>query len=303
MSLPQCEEKAVIGRIRQLRRQYAGERGKASFAKSLGISPSTYNYYEHDRMPPATVLWDICRLTGADVGWLLSGQGTGEPDVGAEGSGGGAPGDPLVRKIMRLLQDEPKSGPALDAFVDLLRARSGLEEGRDGRGVGARGVPGQGGGAVQPWLPVLGRTSAGIVHFWTSADAPLPGMTDLADLIGGHQGSPRRQSRPSEISGDWLAAGTAAPDVAEVTLVQLSAAEPSGVCEFIESGEIHQRYPDAFCLRVDGESMAPRINDGDILVVSPSAPARSGTAAVVQLRDQIGDTPRRLVEADLIPCL
>jgi len=40
---------AIISRICLLREKYAGKRGKALFANALGISPSTYNYYEQDK--------------------------------------------------------------------------------------------------------------------------------------------------------------------------------------------------------------------------------------------------------------
>ena len=58
-----------------------------------------------------------------------------------------------------------------------------------------------------------------------------------------------------------------------------------------------RRYRDAFALRVDGDSMAPRITDGDIIVVSGSVPVRDGAPAVVQLKDQIGVTCKILRRA------
>jgi transcriptional regulator with XRE-family HTH domain len=63
----------VIQRIRELREQFSGPRGKSVFAQALAISPSTYNYYEHDRVPPIEVLLKICKVTGADIEWLLTG--------------------------------------------------------------------------------------------------------------------------------------------------------------------------------------------------------------------------------------
>ena len=68
------DDKSIISRICQLREAYTGKRGKALFAKALGISPSTYNYYEHHRVPPVEILWEICRLTGTDIRWLISGD-------------------------------------------------------------------------------------------------------------------------------------------------------------------------------------------------------------------------------------
>ena len=68
------DAKAIIERIRQLRDQYAGRRGKSKFAEALNISPSTYSYYESDRIPPIEILLKICQVTGADLEWLLTGS-------------------------------------------------------------------------------------------------------------------------------------------------------------------------------------------------------------------------------------
>ncbi len=62
-------EKTIIERIRSLREQYAGRRGKSKFARVLDISPSTYNYYENNRIPPIEILLKICEVTaGSDAG-------------------------------------------------------------------------------------------------------------------------------------------------------------------------------------------------------------------------------------------
>ena len=67
------DEKALIGQVRLLRKQYAGSRGKSKFARALGISASTYSYYENDRVPPVEILRKICEVTGADLEWLSTG--------------------------------------------------------------------------------------------------------------------------------------------------------------------------------------------------------------------------------------
>ena len=50
--------------------------------------------------------------------------------------------------------------------------------------------------------------------------------------------------------------------------------------------------PQAFALEVKGNSMAPRIEDGDIIVVSPKHEARSGDICVVRVNDE--DTVKRV---------
>jgi repressor LexA len=44
--------------------------------------------------------------------------------------------------------------------------------------------------------------------------------------------------------------------------------------------------PGAFALKVKGSSMAPRIEDGDIVVVSPQSEARSGDICVVRVNEE-----------------
>jgi repressor LexA len=46
------------------------------------------------------------------------------------------------------------------------------------------------------------------------------------------------------------------------------------------------RDPGAFALKVKGNSMAPRIEDGDIVVVSPQSEARTGDICVVRVREE-----------------
>ena len=77
-----------------------------------------------------------------------------------------------------------------------------------------------------------------------------------------------------------------------VSLVQVSSQNNTTdqVIEFVDSDEIHQLFPDAFAFQVDGDSMAPRICDGDIVILSPSVPAAQRHIAITQLTNQIGIT-------------
>jgi len=44
--------------------------------------------------------------------------------------------------------------------------------------------------------------------------------------------------------------------------------------------------PQAFALKVKGNSMAPRIEDGDVVIVSPQEEARSGDICVVRVNGE-----------------
>ena len=67
-------EKALIDRIIKLRKAYTGHRGRSRFAEALGVSSSTYSYYEKDRVPPIPILLKICQLCNVGIFWLLTGQ-------------------------------------------------------------------------------------------------------------------------------------------------------------------------------------------------------------------------------------
>lgn len=58
--------------------------------------------------------------------------------------------------------------------------------------------------------------------------------------------------------------------------------------EFLDRGDITD--PNAFALIVEGDSMSPRINSGDIVIISPNAPVSSRSIAAVA----VGDDERTL---------
>ena len=319
------DEKAIILRVRQLREQYAGKRGRAVFARALGISASTYNYYEQDRLPPVEIIWAACELTGADITWLLTGRDNEDSSgLGSMQAAETASLRGLVKKLTPLLAADPDAAGPLSAFIDLLADKSRVEqklsaspEGgptmRPHCGAGAiapgqsvpsgapEAIPDGSGAAVGPekpdsrsanqaWIPILGSTAAGMVHFWNEAGGSLPGITDLAELIERHRNSAHCHFESAQVMREPGAIDVPAATGKQVKLIQLAEPQSDGLCEFIESAGIRSCYEDAFALRVDGDSMAPRVADGDIVVLSPQAPARDGAAAVVQLRDQIGVT-------------
>jgi len=59
---------------------------------------------------------------------------------------------------------------------------------------------------------------------------------------------------------------------------------PAGhASDYIDRGEVTD--PNAFALIVDGDSMSPRINSGDIVIVSPNTPVENRSIAAVSLDD------------------
>jgi transcriptional regulator with XRE-family HTH domain len=64
----------ICERLRQVRMQVCGRRGQSRFAYLLGLSSSTYNYYEKGRVPPVEVLDLASKISGAPLLWLIRGE-------------------------------------------------------------------------------------------------------------------------------------------------------------------------------------------------------------------------------------
>ena len=64
--------------------------------------------------------------------------------------------------------------------------------------------------------------------------------------------------------------------------------------EYVDRGDVTD--PNAFALIVDGDSMAPRINSGDIVIISPNTPITNKAIAAVAIDDN--RTLKRVVFID-----
>ena len=115
------DEKAVIQRIIQVRTDIAGFRGKSKFAKALGLSPSTYNYYEQDRLAPVPILLKICEITGADLELLITGSST-------EKRFSSVANREFLQKLDELLTNNPELAEPVLAFIELLCEKKGIEK-------------------------------------------------------------------------------------------------------------------------------------------------------------------------------
>jgi len=273
------DEKAIIQRIRLLRGQYAGDRGKSKFARALGISASTYNYYENNRVPPIEILLKICEVTGADLEWLLTGHRTEKRFAFGPNSG-------LLQKLDNLFTNNPELTEAVLAFVELLCEKKGVE-----REFHSKVLPPK---PDRPgWIPVLGRTAAGIVHFWEQTFPPEPkqAITELDELVKEHIGKAIVGSVDGTVSIDLQALPLIDGIKRQAAnLIQVSGQGQEQIVEFVQCEEIHKLFPDSFALHVDGDSMSPRINDGDIVILSPSVSAAQGQIGIARVANQIGVT-------------
>jgi transcriptional regulator with XRE-family HTH domain len=277
---------AIIGRIREVRERFAGERGKSQFAHSLGISPSTYSYYEINRVPPIEVLIKICNVTDTDLNWLVTGKKTEKFSKYAENNIIGQGNYTLMRKISTLLASNPELIEPISAFIDILSQKKGIEERiSQSRQELKKERP--------AWIPVLGRTAAGLVHFWQQQIIPesKQAVTELDELVKKYTGKKIIGFADGTISVDLQAEAVIdGLKESEANLVQISSTQSDDIVEFVQCEQIHKIFNDSFALRVDGDSMSPRVNDGDIIIVSPSVPAAQGQIGLVHIKNQIGVT-------------
>lgn len=70
---PTVTKQEIAERIKGLRRAIGGT--QAEFADALGISTSTYKQYEGARNYPSIPVLQCFYLVGADLHWLLTGEG------------------------------------------------------------------------------------------------------------------------------------------------------------------------------------------------------------------------------------
>jgi len=302
------DEKAVIERIRALRNRYAGPRGKGKFAQALGISLSTYSYYENNRIPSIETLLKICEVTKTDLNWLLTGQEHPKKSVADTQKSISGPNKytpksnvPLLRNLDDLLEENPDLVEPTSAFVELLCEKRGIE-----KTLRSKNLPT--GSQHSGWIPILGRTAAGLIYSWdqTLLTEPAQAVTELEELVKKHIGKAIIDSQDAtlliDLQARLLVEGL---KTQRANLIQVGGGSDRQIVEFIQCEDIHNLFPDSFALRIDGDSMSPRINDGDIVVVSPSVPAAEGHIAIARITNQIGVTCKliRSTETDvhLIP--
>jgi hypothetical protein len=211
--------------------------------------------------------------------WLLTGKRGEKKFAFGENLG-------LLQKLNGLLANHPELTEAILAFVELLSEKKGIEsQFYSKKELAKTERPG--------WIPVLGRTAAGIVHFWNQTLLPEPqqAITELDELVTKHIGKNIIGSVNGTVSID-LQARPLVENLKsqQVNLIKLGGPEQELIVEFVQCEEIYKLFPDSFALQIDGDSMSPRINDGDIVILSPSVPAAQGQIAVARLMNQIGVT-------------
>ena len=272
-------------RLERLRREIFGPRGRAAFARALGISPSTYNYYEKTRPPPADLLARAADVTGADAEWLLTGRGDPFPAAPSKDRDTELSQD-LHGALARFSDRAGATPKGAAARVALERLLSEVR----------RTLP----PAEDPWepylgavkatcVPIIGRTAAGLLAQWEDFFAGHDESDTLDGFIGRLEGKAGRQ-RPADMQSADPGLPPEAPFGREARLIQLSEPTPDGCVEFVDLAGVQEVAPGTFGLRVDGDSMAPRILDGDIVISRRDALPEPGQTVIVRLQGRIGVT-------------
>lgn len=341
-------ENKIIDRIKAVRQEKYGTRGKSKFARDLGISPSTYNYYEDNRVPPIETLVKMCKATGTDLNWLLTGEKTTKnPSYAANNNDFDTKKTPyalfasenisLLRQLDSFFTSHPNLIDPTLAFIDLLSETTQIEKKTPFSDAPSRflnqhtnsdpaantlsannqnsnptpavstantfinkeldtdtiAIDSPAGKYRPDWIPVLGRTAAGIVYRWDQLnlnDSEKP-ITKLSELVYSQTGKDIINSIDGQLKVDLHRSKDIGliKDQA-VSLIQLNCENDEMVTEFLQSLRICELFPDSFGLYVDGDSMSPRINDGDMLILSPSVRASQGQICVAKAKNQIGVT-------------
>ncbi len=270
----------LSARIVEVRAATFGPRGRAKFARALQVSPSTYNYYERGRIPPMPILLKISDVSGVDLRWLLTGVLSAEQSTGARSPEHVR----ILTRMSRALPRRAEAAAALNALLDLLEAQPEQAGRASPEPSEAPDVTPRPPGPIR--IPVLGRTAAGVPQFWRRPQETVDLMQSALGrgAASGQTCVATLTTHEETLSGD--------PDE-RVYLVQLAKSVRVGelhIAEFLDCPRVQDKWPDAFALRVDGDSMHPSLVHGDLVILSPREGAKPGRAAVVQLRNQIGVT-------------
>ena len=121
-----------------------------------------------------------------------------------------------------------------------------------------------------------------------SSDGELRALLAETDLAAGDGKSP-------------LAAGRLVPIINKVAAgypIDFNDLDyPVGIADdYVRCPDLHD--PNAFAVRVVGDSMEPHYREGDVVVFSPNTPARSGDDCFVRFADDSGTTFKRYYRDD-----
>jgi hypothetical protein len=248
-------EKALIQRVKELRRRHFGARGKAAFAAQLGLPPADYERFEKSQVPPGEVMVRMCEVTGEDLQWLLTGiSGRGTVVI----SGTRRRHQDLLARLAQLLDAQPGLATPVEAFVDLLA--SGETARRD----------------IERQLPAPVR--AHLIPVMTCDQTPKVLPTDPDDRPGGGQIVRFEQPDLDCARETWQVRDPAVEYQAHAsrsaTLLRITGADSSDRC--ILSADIAACFSRAFGVEIPDDTMQPMFRAGDLAIVDAGLEPKIG---------------------------
>ena len=165
---------------------------------------------------------------------------------------------------------------------------------------------------VSRWERGLGRIEAGQAAAWLELCQARREVREAVAAYFAAGDDSAREAAALEVErlaidlvrGSGLAYDTAVPYFADVAAglgeAQEQRSEPRRMLQV--PAEVLERDPGCYALRVVGDSMAPRLTDGDIVVVSPTAPLIDGciVAAYIEPDGDVVKVYRRLSESEVL---
>ncbi|MFN0137459.1 MAG: helix-turn-helix domain-containing protein [Phycisphaerae bacterium] len=258
----------LADRLRELRRRHFGAPGRDALARALGVAEDDVERWERGTIPPGEALVRICELTGEDLQWLLTGQASRSTVVI---SGARNRHRDLITRIAAALEAQPGLAAPLDAFFDLLTARSrGTQP-----ALAATQRPARAGTDANDELdliPILNLDD--LDDDWGDPDKPPTGGMPLANLRNVAI-TDTRAGQLFEPSADYVGASARA-----ITLARVESAAGQA---FIQAADISEIFPSAVAVRWPDDSMSPMFTASDALIIARDATPQLGRPALVKL--------------------
>lgn len=273
----------ICQRLTAIRLRHFGPRGRRRFAQLLHIPHTTYCAYEAGRIPPADVLAAVAEVTGCDAAWLLTGQGETTSAQPANIPGLTSAQNDILRRLAQRLAGHPAALPAIEALADLLTQHPGSQETMSGDSGEASAFAHICAPPTSYIIPIIGRAAAGHILKWSSDDyqKSVHSLQTIAQAM-------KASATSLSVEGSGVA-GETSGSAAVIRLPDPQIVGDVSIDTILEvTSTASWQHPVA--VYVDGDSMANRLQHGDIVVVDTEVHPASGEIAVVMLSGQAGAT-------------
>lgn len=234
----------------------ASGRAKSDIADSVGVKPPALSRWLRGSQPEHRHLAAIAKELNVDVNWLISGVNP-PPKTTFKGTPRG-----------KLKEARIKAGFSVSAFAKQVGYTTAVyQEIEDGR--------------------------SGMGEKMAIKAAKILGLS-VEDLMDGSDHPPSRDIPIGTFGA--VPDIKLPPDIKAKYVPLISMAQCGAMHAYTDELYSHEGFiafnitdPKAFAVRLAGDSMTPRIEPGDVAVVSPSQPPRSGGVVIAKLNAEHGE--------------